>query len=743
MKTITYFVIALFGLSLVFFKCSTSQNSNQIMSLMLQSIYQKNFTADNPFAPGAALNVYDSILKLNLNDMDRMELMFRRGFALLSLGRESEAVQQLEFLSSRLSDPYDPSTIVLMKKLAVSYLRLGEKQNCVTNHTAESCLLPIRGTGIHKDPSNSQKAIAILNKILEKEPMDFESRWVLNIAYMTVGEYPMQVPKKFLIPNLDKDPLDANFKPFVDVAPLLGMHSSNLAGGSITDDFNGDGNLDIIVSDWSLIGTMHCYINDGKGGFSDQSQSSNLSMMTGGLNIMQTDYDNDGDLDIFVTRGAWLNKYGEQPNSLLRNNGDVTFTDVTIESGLLSLRPTQAAVWRDFNSDGWLDVFIGNEATPNTTDYPSQLFINDQKGHFTEVAEQAGCQLIDFIKGVTAGDYNNDGLEDIFISSLTGQQVLLKNMGVKNNIPVFQNVTLEAGLANIKTKTFPTWFWDYDNDGWLDIFVSGYDFGKSIATTTCMEAMGLEQNICQLHLYKNNKNGTFTNVSDEAGLKHAVYSMGANFGDVDNDGYLDMYLATGNPEFESLVPNRLFINSASGKFTDVTVAARVGNLQKGHGVSISDMDNDGDQDIFVEIGGAFPGDFFHNSFYLNPGQNNNNWIQVMLEGDDSNRAAIGSRIKLSITENGKKREIYRDVNSGGSFGSSALRKDIGLGSAAIIDELTITWHKSQKKQVFHNVAVNQRLKIKEGETSFSKLNLIPLRFVGDSSKIPMCKPSII
>lgn len=398
MKTIVYLVVALLGIASAFFMCSTSQDSTQKMSQMLQSIYQKNLAPDNPFAPIAALKLYDSILKQNLSEMDRMELLFRRGFALLAMGREAESVQQLEFLSQRLTDPYDPSTIILMKKLAISYLRLGEKQNCLTNHIVESCLLPIRGTGIHKDQSNSRNAITILNKILEKEPMDFESRWILNIAYMTVGEYPTQVPTKFLIPDLDKDPTEENFKPFVDIAPMLGIISSNLAGGAITDDFNGDGFLDIITSDWSLKGTMHCYINDGKGSFSDVSQSSNLSQLTGGLNIMQTDYDNDGDLDIFVARGAWMNKYGEQPKSLLRNNGDVTFTDVTEESGLISMRPTQAAVWRDFNKDGWLDLFIGNEATPNTTDYPSQLFINDKKGHFTEVAEQAGCQLIDFIK---------------------------------------------------------------------------------------------------------------------------------------------------------------------------------------------------------------------------------------------------------------------------------------------------------------------------------------------------------
>jgi hypothetical protein len=126
------------------------------------------------------------------------------------------------------------------------------------------------------------------------------------------------------------------------------------------------------------------------------------------------------------------------------------------------------------------------------------------------------------------------------------------------------------------------------------------------------------------------------------------------------------------------------------------------------------MDNDGDQDIYIEMGGAYPGDAYQNSFFLNPGQNTNNWICLDLEGTKSNRMAIGSRVKLTIRENGVTRRIYRDVNSGGSFGASPLRREMGIGQATIIDEIEITWAGSQTVQTFRDVKPNQFIHIQEG-----------------------------
>jgi hypothetical protein len=204
--------------------------------------------------------------------------------------------------------------------------------------------------------------------------------------------------------------------------------------------------------------------------------------------------------------------------------------------------------------------------------------------------------------------------------------------------------------------------------------------------------------------------------------------MGANFGDIDNDGYPDMYFGTGNPDFKSLVPNKLFKNVDGKKFVDVTVSSRIGNLQKGHGVAFADFRNTGLQDIFIKMGGAFTGDAYTSSLYVNPGQNNNNWISLKLAGVKANKAAIGSRIKVTFTENGVKRSVYKDVNSGGSFGSSPLQQEIGIGQAKSINEIEIKWAGSQTVQRFTNIAPNQFLHLTEGDNHFETMHLAKLTF---------------
>ena len=184
-------------------------------------------------------------------------------------------------------------------------------------------------------------------------------------------------------------------------------------------------------------------------------------------------------------------------------------------------------------------------------------------------------------------------------------------------------------------------------------------------------------------LFRNKHDGTFEDVSAKVGLNKIAFAMGANFGDIDNDGYLDFYLGTGNPNLKSAVPNKLFKNINGISFLDVTTSARVGNLQKGHGVSFADLDNDGNEDIYIKMGGAYAGDAYENSLYLNPGQNHNHWVNLSLEGTVSNKVAIGARIKITFKENGTERSVYRDVNSGGSFGSNPLLQHIGIGPGNI------------------------------------------------------------
>ncbi len=687
---------------------------------------------NSPFDPAATLAYCDSLLRLPLPWNMLVKTLSSKSLLLLRMGREKEAAAILVQILLTRGNKNDDVSMTIKKNLAITYLRLGERNNCVNNHNAASCIFPIMGNGIYMDPSATQQGIQLYENILQKDSNDLESRWLLNIAYMTIGEYPTKVPACWLIPGLDTDTTSNKVEPFKDMAGELGINGSReMAGGVIVDDFNNDGYLDIITSTWGLEDRMHYFKNNADGSFTDIAEAAGLSKIKGGLNLIQADYNNDGYTDILVLRGGWLGEFGKEPNTLLRNNGDGTFTDVTVESGILTLSQTQTATWADFNNDGWLDLFVGNETSTNDHLYPSELFINNQDGTFTNTALESGVEITGFMKGVVSADYNNDGWPDIFISNLNGKCMLLKNKGIKSKIPQFTNVSFEAGFRkdNAITSTFPAWFWDYDNDGWPDIFVCGYEFLKALGATAASEALNHPlANRSKMYLYRNNRDGTFTNVAEQVGLNKSVYAMGSNFGDIDNDGWLDMYFGTGNPDFKSLVPNKMFKNISGKRFADVTSSARVGNLQKGHGVSFADINNDGYQDIFIKVGGAYPGDAFYNSFYVNPGQNQNNWISVLLEGTKSNRSAIGAHIAVAFTENGKRRTVYMDVNSGGSFGANPLRKEIGIGEAKIIDELIIKWPTSGIVQVFKNITPDQFIKITEGNNQIEKMNLRVLKY---------------
>ncbi|HVU57665.1 MAG TPA: CRTAC1 family protein [Puia sp.] len=716
----------------------------QLYRAGLKKIYHK----DNAFAPEAQLAFYDSLeLDPSLSKEREMIVEFFKAVTLIKLGQETQATEILSALMDKTeASRRNKFGMEVRRQLALSYIRTGEKNNCIANHSSGSCIFPIQASGVYIDPDATRKGIGVYEKVLQLDPDDLESRWMLNVAYMAIGEYPRKVPSAWLIPGMDTDTSEYKVNAFTDYSRDLKLNEfRSQAGGAIVDDFNNDGYLDIVTSSWDLEEPMHYFRNNADGSFTDVSKTSGLDGIKGGLNMIQADYNNDGFTDILVLRGAWMGEFGKQPKTLLRNNGNGTFTDVTVESGILSFHPTQTAAWADFNNDGWLDLFIGNETLPmGGPHHPSELYINNQDGTFTNVTVEAGCEKIGFMKGVCSGDYNRDGWPDIIISCRDGQKVLLKNKGLNSRIPQFEDATHEAGLDRSLTFTFPTWFFDYDNDGWPDIFMCGYQFQGSLAVTAAAEALHqpFPPNTSLMYLYRNNHDGTFTDVSSKVGLDKPVFAMGSNFGDLDNDGWLDMYLGTGNPEFQSLVPNRLFKNIGGQRFADVTGSARVGNLQKGHGVAFADIDNDGDQDIFLEVGGALKGDGYFNSLYINPGQDNNNWISILLQGVKCNRSAIGAHIALSFREEGIKRTVHMDVNSGGSFGCNPFRKEIGIGKASIIDELAITWPTTGTVQVFKDIKPCQFITIREGKDQIEKLNLTRLNFKHGDQKMNMigCVP---
>ncbi|SEO29979.1 Repeat domain-containing protein [Niastella yeongjuensis] len=707
---------------------------------LLQTVAESENVPGNAFASERKKVFYDSLLQVASTYPDSAAASFGLGNTLLELGQEEKAIPLFEDLLKGLPSFLMDKRQLVMKSVAIAYLRLGERKNCIYNHNGESCIYPIANKGIHVNKQGAEKAIELYTSLLRYDGSDLESRWLLNIAYMAAGGYPKEVPPALLL-NLPATDSSITVKPFQDISPRLGLNIKNMAGGSVIDDFNNDGYVDIVTSSWGLQEGMHCYINNRNGTFTDATAASGLKELTGGLNMVQTDYNNDGLKDIFVLRGAWKGKYGKEPNSLLKNNGDGTFTDVTVAAGLLSFYPTQTATWADFNNDGWLDVFIGNETSFGGESNPCEFYLNNKNGTFTEMAVKAGCSVIAFVKGVTSGDYDNDGFPDLFLSTLNGKKILLKNEGLANGGIHFKDVTAAAGLSNNVTATFTTWFWDYDNDGWLDILVSGYEFNRSLAWYAAEEALHYSKSHSgHIFLFHNKHDGTFEDVTEKTGLNHIAFSMGGNFGDIDNDGWLDFYMGTGNPQYASLVPNKLFKNIQGKRFADVTLPARVGNLQKGHGVSFIDLDNDGDQDIYIEMGGAYVGDAYENALYINPGQNNNHWLLLSLQGNECNRAAIGTRLKITFSENGNKRVVYRDVNSGGSFGANPLMQHIGTGAAPIIDEVAIQWPGNLSTQVFKNIPADELISIKQGVHTFITRRLQPFNFNTITPNIIDCFP---
>ncbi len=650
---------------------------------------------------------------------------------LLKAGRTDEAIAIGEALLH--PGPHDaveaPPAEQTHNFLGQCFMRLGEQENCVAHHGIDSCLAPIKGSGVHTLTRGSRSAVREFTTVLTAHPDDLGARWLMNIAYMTLGEYPDKVPAKWLIPP-QTFASEYDIGRFYDIAPKAGLAITGHAGGAIMEDFDGDGFLDVMLSSMGVADQLRFFRNNGDGTFSDRTEAAGLLGETGGLNIIHADYDNDGRPDVFVLRGGWMKLGGRYPNSLLHNEGDGTFEDVTEQAGVLSFHPTQAGAWGDYDNDGRLDLFVGNESTAGDS-HPSELYHNEGNGTFTNRSNELGNTDFGYVKGVAWGDFDNDGRQDLYVSVLGGDNLLFRNDGKR--VPPgphgeawrFTNVARAAGVAG-PFDSFSTWFWDYDNDGWEDLYVAGYrvtDLGDLAAMQ-----LGLPTRSEMPRLYRNNHDGTFRDVTHAVRLDRVVLPMGSNFGDLDNDGWPDLYIGDGEPALGALIPNRLFRNAGGTVFQDVTSSADVGNLQKGHGVAFGDIDNDGDQDILEEMGGWFESDTAPSVLFRNPGHGNHD-ITLRLEGRRSNRSAIGARIRVRVaTPAGRPRDIYATCGTGGSFGGNSLQQEIGLGAATAIESIEVRWPATGENQVFRAVAMDRVDRLIEGEPSLVPVAVTPVPF---------------
>lgn len=664
-------------------------------------------------------------------------------------GQSRDAIALLEQLANELGVSVHTVTAQskpLLDLLAIANLRLGEQENCLDGTAANACILPLDGSARHRKPEGARKAIALYSALTRVFPNDLGSRWLLNMSWMALGGYPDSVTRDARVPGLSPTvAAQRAFPRFPNIAGRLGVQENGLSGGLAVNDFDGDGTLDLFLTSWGLRDPIQLLIGDGRGGYDDRSTMSDLTGITGGLNVSHADVDNDGRTDLFIMRGAWLADAATQPNSLLRNLGDGRFADVTIRAGLYRPGPTPTAAWSDFNRDGWVDLFVGHESLRDEggPSFPSELWVNNRDGTFTEVSARVGLNVDHFVKGAAWGDVNNDGLPDLYVSNLRGPNQLFINRGGRSiERWRFEECAETAGVQR-PFSSFSTWFFDYNQDGWEDLLVLSYDIGRGQALHDAVASEYVQRAgrpsrpgdslavpVESSRLFRNNRDGSFTDVTRTVGLAdHVIFAMGSAFGDLDNDGWLDFYVGTGNPDLRSIIPNRMYRNVGGAHFEEVTLPGGFGHIQKGHAATFADLDRDGDQDIYMVMGGAYEGDVYQNVLFENPGWPGRSWLTLDLEGTTSNRSAIGARVMLRTTDaSGQARTLYRTVGAGSSFGSGTLQLHMGLDRAVRIDTLRIIWPDSSRTtSTYTALTVNGSYRIVQGRSPVV-LARPPLRF---------------
>jgi enediyne biosynthesis protein E4 len=464
-----------------------------------------------------------------------------------------------------------------------------------------------------------------------------------------------------------------------------------------------------------IIGTYN--LLDAQINFSDISSSSGFDNSGVNRGLAVGDFDNDGDDDIYVSR------LGE-PNLLFRNNNG-TFTNVAASYGVDYSGATNTSVWGDFDNDGRLDLYLGNKDAPNI------LFHNNGNGSFSNIAFTAEVDAFEKPRAVLVADVDRDGYLDIYVANLLGENALYRNNG---NL-TFTNIVAESGASDPQLS-MGAMFFDYDNDGDSDLYLT-HD--------------GNQPNI----LYQNDGAGNFTDVSVASGTNYAGFGMGVDFGDINNDGWLDIYIT-------NLSSNTLFLNNGDGTFTNISTSAKITDPGMGWGTTFLDFDNDGLQDIYMVNDSYFsplPNILYRNMgdntfdivsenspvaslfgsygtactdinkdglldiFVANSGSDNNqlfrnetnnpgNWFQLKLKGTISNRAAVGT--KVTIEADG---QLFTDEVSGGSGYASqnSFTLHFGLGNAQMIDQMTIRWTNGLI-ETYQNLSVNQTLLAVENES---------------------------
>ena len=438
--------------------------------------------------------------------------------------------------------------------------------------------------------------------------------------------------------------------------------------GCVWGDYNNDGNLDLFVTNgWGTDNNL-LYYNNGDGTFSKVTNGAIVNDGGNSFGCTWGDYDNDGYIDLFVAN------VNSENNFLYHNNGDGTFEKITTGDMVSDNGWSFGCAWGDYDNDGYLDLFVANYQ-----DQKNFLYHNSGDGTFVkinsgEIATDSGSS-----QGCAWADYDNDGYLDLFVVN-KGKNLLYHN----NQNGTFTKITT-GDIVEDNENSFGCSWGDYDNDGYLDLFVANWAGTNS--------------------LYKNKGDGTFLKITSGEIVKDHSNSEGSSWGDYDNDGYLDIYVTNDGD-------NSLYKNNGDGTFHKIQDINIVADGANSNGATWIDFDNDGDLDLFIANGGNQS-----NLLYMNSG-NSNNWINIKCVGLNSNASAIGTRVLLKVQRCDGAKWLMQEISAqtgGGYGGQNSMNLEFGLGEAVSVDSIVVKWL-SGKVCNFANVSANVFLTISESCT---------------------------
>jgi tetratricopeptide (TPR) repeat protein len=598
-----------------------------------------------------------------------------------------------------------PDDAATRRDLARVYMKCGRYADAVEELQVAARNPSVRGDALYDSCvaryrlGKFQAAIEDGVAAMMVNPGNERERYWIWLAAQRLGSYPESVPERFRMEvkaGMEPTPLR-----YENIATRIGLNKTSGGRGTAVFDYNNDGLLDIAIT--SAHGGTSLYRNNGDGTFTDVSIESGLDQAVNGFSIIAGDYDNDGFVDLYISRLGWYAGDG----TLYHNNGDGTFSDVTAKAGVSTWGPCFSASWVDYDCDGYLDLFVPNN-TGGIFDrhVPNRLFHNNGDGTFTDVTTEAGVGGILPAIGSSWGDYNNDGYPDLFVSGM-GHPQLLRN----NGDGTFTDVSAQAGLTDPAIGTVCAWC-DYDNDGWLDVAQFVWSDYEDIVQT--MRTGRGPQDGKPLRIYHNNRNGTFTLRDRELGLDGCWGSMSGTLGDLDNDGHLDFVLGNGAPPMDRIEP-LVVLQSDGTRFRNVTFSAGLPFTGKSHGANCADLFGDGRLSVIVAAGGLYPGDLLTSAVFC-PRERTGNYVNVRLTGTTCNRDAIGARVALIA---GKSRQM-REVGGGTNFGCLPTEQHFGLGGLTDVDAIEVRWPGGETQRI-ERPPVNATLRIVQGERGFERV----------------------